>query len=103
MGDSAPRYDQRLVDAITRFDDRRVPIAETCRRLADHAEALGLPRPSYVHLRRLIVEQRLCQDERRELALDAVRLVYEPSRTAADSLIERLDDRVHWTERVRGV
>lgn len=93
MPPSATRYDERLVEAIARLDDRDVPIAETCHRLAAFAESIGSPRPSYVHLRRLIVERRQLADERRELALDAVRLVYRPRRDDADMLLERLPHR----------
>jgi hypothetical protein len=55
---SAPRYDGRLLDAIARVDDLAVPIAETVRRLAYRAEELGVPRPSYVHMRRYVVAHR---------------------------------------------
>ncbi|HXS44453.1 MAG TPA: hypothetical protein VN751_07485 [Solirubrobacteraceae bacterium] len=48
MPAAAPRYDDRLVDAIGRLDRRDVPIAETCRRLGAFAERNGIPRPSYV-------------------------------------------------------
>ena len=55
---SAPRYDPRIVDAVRRLDDERVSMAETCRRVGDAAVALGLPRPSTVHLRRLVRAER---------------------------------------------
>jgi hypothetical protein len=55
---SAPRYDARIVDAVRRLDDERVSMAETCRRVGDVAVALGLPRPSTVHLRRLVRAER---------------------------------------------
>ena len=42
-------------------------MAETCRRVGDAAEKLGLVRPSYVHLRRLIRAERLRRRELREL------------------------------------
>ena len=86
----APRYDRRLVDAIGRFDDRGVPIAETCRRVGDYAARIGATRPSYVHLRRLILERRLREDERRELLVDALRLVYRPLRHDLDSVLDRV-------------
>ncbi len=54
----APRYDVRVVERLFEIDDRSVPMAETCRRLGAFAESLGLIRPSYVHVRRLIVEYR---------------------------------------------
>jgi putative intracellular protease/amidase len=61
----APRYDPRIVNAIRAFDDRTVPIAEVCRRVGRAAEALGLPRPSYVHVRRLVHAHRAAEDAER--------------------------------------
>jgi hypothetical protein len=58
MVSSAPRYDERIVAAIYALDDPREPIAETCRRVGRVAAQLGLPRPSYVHLRRLVQAER---------------------------------------------
>ncbi len=54
----APRLSPKLIEAIIRFDDRSVPIAETCRRVGDEAERLGLPRPSYQRVRVLVHESR---------------------------------------------
>ena len=70
---SAPRYSPRLLAAARRLDDRTVPLAETCRRVGTAAERLGLPRPSYVHLRRIILEERRRQDELRAIAGDVLR------------------------------
>ena len=50
----APRISPRLLEALGRLDDRRVPIAETCRRLGAEAERLKLPRPSYERVRVLV-------------------------------------------------
>jgi hypothetical protein len=50
----APRISPRLLEALGRLDDRRVPIAETCRRLGAEAERLTLPRPSYERVRVLV-------------------------------------------------
>jgi hypothetical protein len=55
---SAPRIDSRLIAAMQRFDDRGRPIAETYRRIGLIAETIGLSRPSYEQVRRLIHEQR---------------------------------------------
>jgi hypothetical protein len=54
----APRLSPRLLEAIARFDDRRLPIAETSRRVGSEAERLGLPRPSYERVRELVHELR---------------------------------------------
>jgi hypothetical protein len=62
----APRYDPRILDALRALDDRGVPIAETCRRVGVAAERMGLIRPSYPHLRRLVHSERRRQDSERE-------------------------------------
>lgn len=54
----APRYSPLVVDWVRELDDPNEPIAETCRRVGDRAEALALPRPSYSHLRRVVVRER---------------------------------------------
>ncbi len=64
---AAPRYDDRIRAAIWQLDDRREPIAEVCRRVAGRAEQLGLPRPSYVHVRRLVRAERRRRDELKAL------------------------------------
>jgi len=46
------------VDAVARLDDRKSPIAEVYRRVAEEAERLGLPRPSYQRVRLLVHEAR---------------------------------------------
>ena len=58
MTASAPRTDVRLVAAIERLDDDDACIAETNRRVGLVAEALGLPRPSYEQVRRIVHEAR---------------------------------------------
>ena len=54
----APRYDPLIDELVHRLDDRTVPMAETARRVGDGAQLLGLIRPTYPHLRRLIVFHR---------------------------------------------
>lgn len=63
MPASAPRLSPRLVDAIERLDDRRVPIAEVARRVGREADRLGLPRPSYERIRLLVHEFRRIRAE----------------------------------------
>ncbi|MGH3057687.1 MAG: hypothetical protein ACRDPP_05555 [Gaiellaceae bacterium] len=58
MTSSAPRIDTRLVAAAEKLDDRKIPIAETNRRVGEVAEALGLTRPSYENVRRVVHEAR---------------------------------------------
>jgi hypothetical protein len=50
----APRLSRKLLVAIVRYDDRKVPIAETYRKVGREAERLGLPRPSYQRVRVLV-------------------------------------------------
>ena len=64
----APRYPPELLELIERLDDGSGSLAETCRRIGAAAEAAGLVRPSYVHVRRMLLaqrEERLRQEERR--------------------------------------
>jgi hypothetical protein len=55
----APRISPRLLHALARLDDRRLPFAEINRRLGAEAERLGLRRPSYQRIRVLIHGLRL--------------------------------------------
>ena len=68
MPPAAPRYHPAIHAAITRLDDERRPIAETARMVADLASSLGLPRPNYTHIRRLVHEGRELRRARRTLA-----------------------------------
>jgi hypothetical protein len=54
----APRLSPRLLAALARLDDRRIPIAEVNRRLGAEAERLGLRRPSYQRVRELVHQLR---------------------------------------------
>ena len=71
----APRYDPRLVTLVAELDDRTEPIAEINRRVGVAALKLGLIKPSYVHIRRFVHEQRERDDEvraRREAVREVV-------------------------------
>ena len=98
MTSSAPRYDPRIVIAIRALDDRTVPIAEVCRRVGRLAEGLGLPRPSYVHVRRLVHELRESADAEaaRRAALQAI-----AADVAGRILLGRYVDAYEVAERVR--
>jgi len=54
----APRISHRLLRALDRLDDARLPIAEVNRRLGAEAHRLGLPRPSYQRVRVLVHQLR---------------------------------------------
>lgn len=60
--DLAPRYDPRILAAIAALDDPVEPMAEIARRVGRVAAELGLPKPSYVHLRRYIRAYRTAKD-----------------------------------------
>jgi hypothetical protein len=94
----APRYDERILDAIRTLDDRDQPMAEICRRIGDVAGVLGLPRPSYVHLRRLLLthrqledDQRARREELREIAADVVAKLVTGRFVHAFDVAERVD------------
>ena len=69
----APRYDDRLLDLIRRLDDRSVPMAEVVRRVGAAAERLGIARPSYAHVRRLLHVERAKRDAILEVVRDIER------------------------------
>ena len=65
MLEIAPRYDARILDAVRALDDRTESMAEISRRVGIAAAQLGLPKPSYVHVRRYIVAHREEEDAER--------------------------------------
>ena len=58
MARAAPRLPWQLVRALGRLDDPRRPVAETWRRAGALADELGVPRPSYEQVRRLVERER---------------------------------------------
>jgi hypothetical protein len=61
----APRIPPRLVQALSKLDDRSVPIAETYRRLGEKADRMGITRPSYQRIRELVHQlRRIHRDSR---------------------------------------
>ena len=54
----APRISRRLLAAVERLDDGKMPAAELNRLLGAEAERLRLPRPSYQRVRVLMLESR---------------------------------------------
>jgi hypothetical protein len=64
----APRYPPALFVLILGLDDETQPIAETCRRVGVAAERLGIERPSYPHVRRIVLVERR---RRRETGVSA--------------------------------
>lgn len=92
MTSQAPRYDERLRTALVRLDDGRMPIAELHRRVGDLADELGLTRPGYAHVRRIVKAERRYRDELAEAASD---LVWDALRYRKESVLghgERVRD-----------
>ena len=58
--------DPRLCALVAALDEEDKPAAETCRRVGAAAEELGLIRPSYGHVRRIVRIERRRQKLRRE-------------------------------------
>jgi hypothetical protein len=58
--------DPRLSALVAALDEENVPAAETCRRVGAAAEEIGLLRPSYGHVRRIVRVERRRQELRRE-------------------------------------
>jgi len=68
----APRWDPRIVSAARALCDERMSVAEIWRRVGGVAAELGVPRPSYSHVRRLVLVERDYRAETRELAGEAI-------------------------------
>jgi hypothetical protein len=73
----APRYDARIFEAVRALDDRAEAMAEISRRVGVAAAQLGLPKPSYVHLRRLILAHREDEDAERARREEILRILGE--------------------------
>lgn len=88
----APRYDPRITDLLRKLDDRDEPIAEVCRRVGAGAAQLGLFKPSYPHLRRLILIERERQDAIREVVDDVLESALLGLRVHPYELADRVRD-----------
>jgi hypothetical protein len=60
--DFSPSIDERLLTALRRLPLDR-PVAEIWRELGRTADSLGIPRPGYTTARRLVIHERVRQDE----------------------------------------
>jgi hypothetical protein len=98
MVELAPRYDPRILAAVRALDDPREPMAETVRRVGRVAAELGLPKPSYVHLRRYILEFRQEQDAERARRQEIMKILLD---TYEDAMYSRLIDPWLVEERIR--
>jgi hypothetical protein len=77
MVEIAPRYDSQILDAMRALDDRAESMAEISRRVGTAAAQLGLPKPSYVHMRRHIVAHREDEDAERARREEILRILGE--------------------------
>ena len=57
----------RLRELVAAFDEDDVPAAATWRLVSETAVSIGLPRPSYPHVRRLVIAERRRRRARAEL------------------------------------
>ena len=75
--------DPRLAALVVALDQEDLPAAETCRRVGAAAEEIGLIRPSYQHVRRIVrVERR-----RGELRAEARKVLSGAVATSAAGLV----------------
>jgi hypothetical protein len=94
----APRYDARIVAAVRALDDRAEPMAEIARRVGAVAAELGLPKPSYVHLRSYILAHRAEQDDGRERRREGLDILME---SYLDAMRSRVVNAYEIAERIR--
>jgi 23S rRNA maturation-related 3'-5' exoribonuclease YhaM len=94
----APRYDGRILDAVRALDDRTESIAEISRRVGVAAAQLGLPKPSYVHLRRYIVAHREAEEAERARREEIRKILWD---AYYDFMQSRVVDAYEVAERIR--
>lgn len=68
----SPRLDDRVVATIRRADVERMSIADVWRQAGETAERLGLCRPGYHSVLRLVLAERKRRAERRDAILDGI-------------------------------
>jgi hypothetical protein len=94
----APRYDRRILEAVQALDDRTESMAEVSRRVGVAAAQLGLPKPSYVHVRRYIVAHRAEEDAERARRDEIRQILYD---AYDDFMRSRVVDAYDIAERIR--
>jgi hypothetical protein len=94
----APRYDRRILEAVRALDDRTESMAEISRRVGAAAAQLGLPKPSYVHVRRYIVAHREAEDAERARRDEIRQILYD---AYYDFMRSRVVDAYDIAERIR--
>jgi hypothetical protein len=94
----APRYDRRILEAVRALDDRTESMAEIARRVGVTAAQLGLPKPSYVHLRRCILAHREEEDAERARRDEIRKILWD---TYYDFMQSRVIDAYDVADRIR--
>jgi hypothetical protein len=94
----APRYDRRILEAVRALDARAESLAEISRRVGVAAAQLGLPKPSYVHVRRYIVAQREEEDAERARREEIRQILYDAH---YDFMRSRVVDAYEVADRIR--
>ena len=77
----------RLRELVAALDEDDTPAAETWRLVSETAANLGLPRPSYAHVRRLVLDER----RRRRARADLRDVVKEAASTIAGGRVPGFD------------
>ncbi|MBA2383374.1 MAG: hypothetical protein H0V68_01740 [Actinobacteria bacterium] len=77
----------RLVDLVAALDEDDAPAAATWRLVSEAAAKLGLPRPSYPHVRRLVIAER----HRRRLRRARNEILEEAASTLAAGRVPGFD------------
>lgn len=98
MLEIAPRYDARILDAVRALDDRTESMAEISRRVGIAAAQLGLPKPSYVHVRRYIVAHREEEDAERARREEIRKILWD---AYYDFMQSRVVDAYEVADRIR--
>lgn len=90
-----PSNDSRIVDLVVALDRDGTPAAQTWRLVGEAAERLGLRRPSYEHVRRLVRRERLRREARyarRRAAAGVILAGGSPYVVRISEALERLEE-----------
>lgn len=97
MPQSAPRVDPRLFAAVVRARRRRLTAAEATRYVGEAADALGLVRPSYQTIRRLLASETARAAANAELGRAILDAVY--GHAPPDRRVDRVIDAARAADR----
>ena len=88
----APRYKPQIYELVRKLDERSEPIAEVSRRVGATAVEIGLIRPSYSHLRRVIHSEREYSDAIRAVIEDVAYRAVAGLRIDAYQVADRVQE-----------